>query len=202
MLLPDRTHSMFLASPEKAQVTVRTLPVSMLMSSGRASILGAQLIDLKVEPSMSADVSWLLELMAYVSEVMEDMLDMDMVSNFISAAMLLKELDSIMEDIMACWAEEEEEEKAEELSSMVWVSFFIIMADDDDDSFWLIIIDPLSATFCSWYAVTFMRMDWKAWPVKEKEDLETPPSAVISQVYSPWSLSARSWITRLQEPSE
>jgi len=93
---------MFLASPEKAQVTVRTLPVSMLMSSGRASILGAQLIDLKVEPSMSADVSWLLELMAYVSEVTEDMLDMDMVSNFISAAMLLKELDSIMDAIMAC----------------------------------------------------------------------------------------------------
>jgi len=70
---------------------------------------------------------------------------------------------------------------------MVWISFFIIMDDDDDDSFWLIIIDPLSAsaTFCSWYAVIFMRMDWKAWPVKEKEDLETPPSAVISQVYSP-----------------
>lgn len=73
----------------------------------------------------------LLELMAYVSDVTEDMLDMDMVSNFISAAMLLKELDSIIDDIIACWAEEEKEED----SSTVWISFFIIMdelmADDD-----------------------------------------------------------------------
>lgn len=75
----------------------------------------------------------LLELMANDSEV-EDMLDMDMVSNFISAAMLLKELDSIMDDIIACWAEEEEEK--EDDSSMAWTSFFIIMDElmDDDDS--------------------------------------------------------------------
>lgn len=53
----------------------------------------------------------LLELMAYVSEAMEDMLDMDIVSNFISAAMLLKELDSIIEDIIAWWAEDEEIEE-------------------------------------------------------------------------------------------
>lgn len=52
----------------------------------------------------------LLELMAYVSDVMEDMLDIDMVSNFISAAMLLKELDSIMDDIIVWWAEEEKAE--------------------------------------------------------------------------------------------
>lgn len=43
----------------------------------------------------------LLELIAYDSEAMDDMLDMDMVSHFISAAMLLKELDSIMDDIIA-----------------------------------------------------------------------------------------------------
>lgn len=43
----------------------------------------------------------LLELMAYVSEAMEDILDIDIVSNFISAAMLLKELDSIIDDIIA-----------------------------------------------------------------------------------------------------
>jgi len=47
-----------------------------------------------------------------------------------------------------------------------------------------------------------MRMDWNTCPVKEKEDFETPPSDVISQVYSPWSLSVRSCIRRLQEPSE
>lgn len=74
----------------------------------------------------------LLELIAYVSDVMEDMLDMDMVSNFISAAMLLKELDSIMDDIIACWAEEEKEDD----SSIVCISFFIIMDElmEDDDS--------------------------------------------------------------------
>lgn len=73
----------------------------------------------------------LLELMAYDSDAIEDILDMDMVSNFISAAMLLKELDSIMDDIIACWVEEEKEDD----SSIVWTSFFIIidelMADDD-----------------------------------------------------------------------
>lgn len=68
----------------------------------------------------------LLELIAYVSDAMEDMLDMDMVSNFISAAMLLKELDPIMDDIIACWAEEEKEDD----SSTLWISFFIIMDDD------------------------------------------------------------------------
>lgn len=78
--------------------------------------------------------------MAYDSDAMEDMLDMDMVSNFISAAMLLKELDSIMDDIIACWAEDEKEDD----SSIVCISFFIIMDElmDDDDSLWLIIIDP------------------------------------------------------------
>ena len=69
----------------------------------------------------------LLELIAYVSDAMEDMLDMDMVSNFISAAMLLKELDSIMDDIIACWEEEEKDDD----SSTVCISFFIIMDDDD-----------------------------------------------------------------------
>lgn len=68
----------------------------------------------------------LLELIAYVSDAAEDMLDMDMVSNFISDAMLLKELDSIMDDITDCWAEEEKEDD----SSTLWISFFIIMDDD------------------------------------------------------------------------
>lgn len=133
MVLPPRDHSMCLAFPEKAQATVRTLPGSMLMSSGKASILGAEPIVLKEDPSMWEAISVrLLELMAYVSEVMEDMLDMDMVSNFISAAMLLKELDSIVDDIIACWAEEEKEDD----SSIAWISFFIIMDElkDDDDS--------------------------------------------------------------------
>ena len=78
--------------------------------------------------------------MAYVSDVMEDMLDMDMVSNFISAAMLLKELDSIMDDIIACWLEEEKEDD----SSFMCISFFIIMDElmADDASLWLIIADP------------------------------------------------------------
>lgn len=72
----------------------------------------------------------LLELMAYVSDVIEDMLDMDMVSNFISAAMLLKELDSIMDAIIACWAEEEKVED----SSTMWTSVFITDELMDDDS--------------------------------------------------------------------
>lgn len=91
-------------------------------------------IALKEDPSMWEAFSVrLLELMAYASDVMEDMLDMDMVSNFISAAMLPKELDSIMDDIIACWAEEEEKEDD---SSIVCISFFIIMDElmDDDDS--------------------------------------------------------------------
>lgn len=91
-------------------------------------------IALKEDPSMWEAISVrLLELMAYASDVMEDMLDMDMVSNFISAAMLPKELDSIMDDIIACWAEEEEKEDD---SSIVCISFFIIMDElmDDDDS--------------------------------------------------------------------
>lgn len=91
-------------------------------------------IALKEDPSMWEAISVrLLELMAYASDVMEDMLDMDMVSNFISAAMLPKELDSIMDDIIACWAEEEEKE---EDSSIMCISFFIIMDElmDDDDS--------------------------------------------------------------------
>ena len=176
MVLPPRDHSMCLASPEKAQATVRTLPGSMLMSSGRASILGAEpgepqwtihqgpgfvfsfvkttILSVKmfkfkltlrgyiskffnrlkdsVSPiALNEDPSVrLLELSAYDSDATVDMLDMDMVSNFISAAMLLKELDSIMDDIMACWEEEEKEED----SSIVWISFFImdeLMADED-----------------------------------------------------------------------
>lgn len=89
----------------------------------------------------------LLELMAYVSEAIEDMLDMDIVSNFISAAMLLKELDSIIVDIIACWAEDEEKE---EDSSTCRISFFIIIdelvEDDNDDSWWVIIADPADET--------------------------------------------------------
>jgi len=50
-------------------------------------------------PSRRPDIS-VLELMAYVSEVREDMLDMDMVSNFISARLeLLKDV-SCMEEAM------------------------------------------------------------------------------------------------------
>lgn len=48
---------------------------------------------------------------------------MDMVSNFISAAMLLKELDSIIDDLM-CWTEEEEKE--EEDSDMLVISFLVM----------------------------------------------------------------------------
>lgn len=74
----------------------------------------------------------LLELIAYDSDVTEDTLDMDMVSNFILAAVLLKELDPIREDIIACWEEEEKEED----SSAVCISFLIIMAELlEDDSF-------------------------------------------------------------------
>lgn len=95
---------------------------------------------LNEDPSISVR---LLELMAYVSDAIEDMLDIDMVSNFISAAMVLKELDSIMDDIMARWAEEEEEEKEDD-SSIVCISFFIIMEElmDEEDSLWVIIVDP------------------------------------------------------------
>jgi len=40
---PERDHWMSgTGSPEKAQATVRTFPVSMLMSSGSASILGGE----------------------------------------------------------------------------------------------------------------------------------------------------------------
>lgn len=131
-LLP-RDHSMCLASPEKAQATVRTLPGSMLMSSGKASILGAEPIALIEDPSMWDVISVrLLELMAYVSDVTEDMLDIDMVSNFISAAMLLKELDSIMDDIIVWW---EDEEKAED-SSILCISFFVIIDEAFDDASW------------------------------------------------------------------
>lgn len=82
----------------------------------------------------------LLELVAYVSDAMEDMLDMDMVSNFISAAMLLKELDSIIDDIIVWWAEEEKDED----SSTVWSSFFVVVDEltDEDDCLWLVVIDP------------------------------------------------------------
>lgn len=81
--------------------------------------------------------------MAYVSEAMEDMLDMDIVSNFISAATLLKELDSIIDDIIAWWAEDEEKDE----DSSTWcISFFIIkdelVEEEDADSLWVIIADP------------------------------------------------------------
>lgn len=68
------------------------------------------------------------------------MLDMDMVSNFISAAMLLKELDSIIEDLM-CWTEEEAKE---EDSDMLCISFLVIMAElmEAEDSLWVIAADP------------------------------------------------------------
>lgn len=98
------------------------------------------------DPSMWDVISArLLELIAYVSDVMEDMLDMDMVSNFISAAMLLKELDSIIDDIIAWWVEEEREDD----SSMVWTSFFVIMDEliDDDASLRLIIMDPVEGRY-------------------------------------------------------
>lgn len=49
---------------------------------------------------------------------------MDMVSNFISAAILLKELDSIMDELM-CWTDEEAKEEEEE--DMLWSSFLVIM---------------------------------------------------------------------------
>lgn len=89
----------------------------------------------------------LLELVAYVSDAMEDMLDIDMVSNFISAAMLLKELDSIIDDIIVWRAEEEKDED----SSVVWSSFFVIMDElvDEDDCLWLI-IDPAERHNMKW----------------------------------------------------
>lgn len=49
---------------------------------------------------------------------------MDMVSNFISAAMLLKELDSITDELR-CWTEEVAKE--EEDSDMLCCSFLVIM---------------------------------------------------------------------------
>lgn len=64
--------------------------------------------------------------MAYVSDATEDMLDMDIVSNFISAAILLNSLDSIMDDTIDCWVEEEKEDD----SCTVCTSFVIIMDDD------------------------------------------------------------------------
>lgn len=85
---------------------------------------------LSEDPSRWDVISVRLLELAYFSDAMEDMLDMDMVSNFISAAMLLKELDSIIEDIV-WWAEEEKED-----SSIVCISFFIIMDEliDEEDS--------------------------------------------------------------------
>ena len=144
MALPPRDHSMILASPEKGQATVRTLPGSILMSSGRASILGAELIALNEEPSRWEAISVELLELAYASDVMDDI---DIVSNFISAAILLKELDSIFDDIIACLAEEEVDDDF----SILWTSFFIIMDElmADDDSFWVIVTDPLSASCCS-----------------------------------------------------
>lgn len=67
------------------------------------------------------------------------MLDMDMVSSFISAARLLKELDSIIEDLM-CWTEEEEKED----SDMLCISFLVIMDElmAAEDSLCVIIAEP------------------------------------------------------------
>lgn len=66
---------------------------------------------------------------------------MDMVSSFISAARLLKELDSIMEDLM-CWTEEEEKE--EEDSDTLCISFLVIMEEltEAEDSLCVITADP------------------------------------------------------------
>lgn len=64
---------------------------------------------------------------------------MDMVSSFISAARLLKELDSIIEDLM-CWTEEEEKED----SDMLCISFLVIMDElmEAEDSLCVITADP------------------------------------------------------------
>lgn len=64
---------------------------------------------------------------------------MDMVSSFISAARLLKELDSIIEDLM-CWTEEEEKED----SDMLCISFLVIMDElmAAEDSLCVIIAEP------------------------------------------------------------
>lgn len=69
------------------------------------------------------------------------MLDMDMVSNFISAAMLLKELDSIIDDLI-CWTEEEAKE--EEDSDMLCISFLVITDElmEAEDSLCVITADP------------------------------------------------------------
>lgn len=66
---------------------------------------------------------------------------MDMVSNFISAAMLLKELDSIMDDLM-CWTEEEEKEDDD--SDMLCSSFLVITDEvmAAEDSLCIIAADP------------------------------------------------------------
>lgn len=49
-VLPPRDHSMLgVGSPEKAQATVRTFPSSMVMSSGRASILGAPVAPVRTQ---------------------------------------------------------------------------------------------------------------------------------------------------------
>lgn len=93
-----------------------------------------------MDPSRWEDVSpRLLELRAKLSDATEDMLDMDMVSNFISAAMLLKELDSIIEDLM-CWTDEEEKED----SDMLCISFLVIMDElmEAEDSLCVIAADP------------------------------------------------------------
>lgn len=64
---------------------------------------------------------------------------MDMVSSFISAARLLKELDSIIEDLM-CWTEEEEKEDSDTLC----ISFLVIMEEpmEAEDSLCVITADP------------------------------------------------------------
>lgn len=64
---------------------------------------------------------------------------MDMVSNFISAAMLLKELASIIDELI-CWTEEE----AKEEEDMLCISFLVVMDElmEAEDSLCVITADP------------------------------------------------------------
>lgn len=89
---------------------------------------------------------------------------MDMVSSFISAARLLKELDSIIEDLM-CWTEEEEKE---EDSDMLCISFLVIMDEltEAEDSLCVITADPDGKTIEEKTSHNFLQLerkpiDWK-----------------------------------------
>lgn len=86
----------------------------------------------------------LLELTANDSEAMEDTLARDEVSNFNSPIMLPKALDSIMEDLMARWAEVEDDEKDDDDDSTVQVSLFMAVEElDEDDSLKLDLVEPV-----------------------------------------------------------